>query len=193
MNTESYTLDLKNSTNNTVADFTDAQIDNQIILLKQEIIQNIKLEIKQEKIEIRRIFFTNREIKIYTIFFLCSLLLIFLMYYLMFDSISISLFIVLSLSFYGYVLVKHRWFVDEGTLEYYNKKMSFSYDGKFNEINYSNIFRIEKEKSFIRGMSFFIYSKENKEATIKFNSHDATNIMNFENKMKNKNISINNL
>ena len=45
------------------------------------------------------------------------------MYYLMFDSISISLFIVLSLSFYGYVLVKHRWFVDEGTLEYYNKKI----------------------------------------------------------------------
>ena len=160
MNKEPYTFDLRNSTNNTVADFNNAQINNPIFILKQE------------KIKIRKIFFTNREIKLNSIFFICSLLFSFIMFYLMFDSIFLSLFIVIALSIYGYILIKHRWFLNKGTIKYCNEKMIFAYNNSPNEINYSDIFRIEKEQSFISGTSFFIYTKEDRKAKIKFNFYD---------------------
>jgi len=181
LNKEPYTFDLRNSTNNTVADFNNAQINNPIFILKQE------------KIKIRKIFFTNREIKLNSIFFICSLLFSFIMFYLMFDSIFLSLFIVIALSIYGYILIKHRWFLNKGTIKYCNEKKIFAYNNSPNEINYSDIFRIEKEQSFISGTSFFIYTKEDRKAKIKFNFYDDIDTMDFEDKLKNKNISIHNL
>ena len=107
--------------------------------------------------------------------------------------IFLSLFIVIALSIYGYILIKHRWFLNKGTIKYCNEKMIFAYNNSPNEINYSDIFRIEKEQSFISGTSFFIYTKEDRKAKIKFNFYDDIDTMDFEDKLKNKNISIHNL
>ena len=115
------------------------------------------------------------------------------MFYLMFDSIFLSLFIVIALSIYGYILIKHRWFLNKGTIKYCNEKMIFAYNNSPNEINYSDIFRIEKEQSFISGTSFFIYTKEDRKAKIKFNFYNYKDVKIFEDKLRNKNISVYNL
>ncbi len=172
----------ENSENETAQKFDRIKIGKQINKFKNK-----------KNIEIRKVFFKNREIKMHIAFFTFSFLYIFIMFYFMYDSIYIFLFTILFLSIYGYILVKHRWFLNKGFLKYKNEKMTFNYNNEFDEINYSDILKVEKEKSFFSGISFFIYSKEDKKVKIKFNFYNYDDVTIFEDKLKNKNILINNL
>lgn len=56
-----------------------------------------------------------------------------------------------------------------------------------------DISKVEKEKSFVSGTTFFIYKKEDKKAKIKFNFYNYKDVKIFEDKLRNKNISVYNL
>ena len=99
----------ENSENETAQKFDRIKIGKQINKFKNK-----------KNIEIRKVFFKNREIKMHIAFFTFSFLYIFIMFYFMYDSIYIFLFTILFLSIYGYILVKHRWFLNKGFLKYKN-------------------------------------------------------------------------
>ncbi|XQC05578.1 hypothetical protein ACOAJ8_00070 [Arcobacter cryaerophilus gv. pseudocryaerophilus] len=171
------------------------QIQNQI---------NNPIFIVPESTNIRKVFFKNREIiKISAILFPLLLSVsfaisfgfeeIFLYFGLPYNKFIFFIFYVLSFAIYFYFLIRFRWFLDKGFLKYENAKMIFNYNNEFEEINYSDIHKVEKEKSFITGTTFFIYKKEDKKAKIKFNFYNYKDVKIFEDKLINKNIIVDNL
>ncbi|MDN5054320.1 hypothetical protein [Aliarcobacter butzleri] len=158
----------------------------------------------KEDINIRKVFYKNREIiKISAILFPLILYVsvatsfgfeeIFLYFSLPYNKFIFFISYVLFFIVYFYFLIKYRWLLDKGTLKYKDEKILFTYNNEFEEINYLDISKVEKEKSFIIGTTFFIYTKNNEKAKIKFNFYNYEDVLTFEDKLKNKNISIDNL
>ena len=171
------------------------QIQNQI---------NNPIFIVPESTNIRKVFFKNREIiKISAILFplILSVSLaisfgfegIFLYFGLPYNKFIFFIFYILSFAIYFYFLIRFRWFLDKGFIKYEDEKILLTYNNEFEEINYLDISKVEKEKSFVSGTTFFIYKKEDKKAKIKFNFYNYKDVKIFEDKLRNKNISVYNL
>ena len=171
------------------------QIQNQI---------NNPIFIVPESTNIRKVFFKNREIiKISAILFplILSVSLaisfgfegIFLYFGLPYNKFIFFISYILFFIIYFYFLIRHRWLLDKGTLEYKDNKIIFYYNQEFEEINYLDISKVEKGKSFIIGTTFFIYKKDDKKAKIKFNFYKYKDVKIFEDKLRNKNITVDNL
>ncbi|RBQ27949.1 hypothetical protein [Aliarcobacter vitoriensis] len=198
MNKDFNIFNLQNSKNETVADFRNAQINNPIFIFFSSITNT------KEDINIRKVFYKNREIiKISAILFPLILYVsvttsfgfeeIFLYFSLPYNKFIFFISYVLFFIVYFYFLIRHRWLLDKGFLKYENEKILFTYNNEFEEINYLDISKVEKEKSFVSGITFFIYTKNDKKPKIKFNFYNYKNVLTFEDKLKNKNISIDNL
>ncbi|WP_418180471.1 hypothetical protein ACNSOL_10875 [Aliarcobacter lanthieri] len=172
--------------------------DNPIFIFFSSIINT------KEDINIRKVFYKNREIiKISAILFPLILYIsittsfgfeeIFLYFSLPYNKFIFFISYVLFFIVFFYFLIRHRWLLDKGFLKYENEKILFTYNNEFEEINYLDISKVEKEKSFIIGTTFFIYTKNDKKSKIKFNFYNYKDVLTFEDKLKNKNIPIDNL
>ncbi|MFW3441026.1 hypothetical protein ACN9J6_05740 [Aliarcobacter butzleri] len=202
MNIDLNIFNLQNSKNGTVVDLKNAQINNPIFIFISSVF--VSCIFVSSATNIRKVFFKNREI-IKTSAILFSLVLylsvtisfgfeeIFLYFSLPYNKFVFCISYVLFFIVYFYFLIRHRWLLDKGTLEYKDNKIMLYYNQEFEEINYLDISKVEKEKSFIIGTTFFIYTKNDKKSKIKFNFYNYEDVLTFEDKLKNKNISIDNL
>ena len=162
MNKEVNKFNLTNSQNETVVDFKNATIENPVFIFPPEDEKKKFEEFKESKkdIRIRKINYTNKETKIFTTIIIGLILYPPIIFYYGLNSISLSVSTFLFFIFYFISLIIHRWFLDNGFLKY------------------------KKEKSFISGTSFFLYTRDDEKAKIKFNFYNYSDVMDFENKLE---------
>lgn len=186
MNKEVNKFNLTNSQNETVVDFKNATIENPVFIFPPEDEKKKFEEFKESRkdIRIRKINYTNKETKIFTTIIIGLILYPPIIFYYGLNSISISISILIFFVFYFTSLIIHRWFLDKGFLKYKKEKIVLTYNNIFEEINYSDISKIKKEKSFISGTSFFLYTRDDEKAKIKFNFYNYSDVMDFENKLE---------